>query len=217
MLQEWSRIIKTHRQSGVTGKLQAVLNDVSTNTLSFLDSFRAAWMTRMSTIFKICYVATLLVSLCTVIAQGAVTLLTLPVQTNEELTIPLLERSTPIPVPWSADATLAPLNTGIIELGQLGTSWTYLEQIVGASVADTMPPGYLVPLLTQTNNTFGSQYPTDVVHIQCKCTWVAPTLPAATANVSYIPVSLEKFGIAAVQTVPHGAACKFFAWTTSTL
>jgi hypothetical protein len=144
-----------------------------------------------------------------VVAQGAVTLLTLPTLSNDELVIPRLARNRPVDVPWSADATLAPLNIGFVGLGQLGTSWTYLEQIIGASVTDILPPGYLVPLRTQTNNTAGSQYPTDVAHIQCECNWVAPTLPAATANVSYIPVSLDRYGIAAVQTVPHGAACRF--------
>ena len=73
-----------------------------------------------------------------------------------------------------------------------------------------MPPGYLVPIRTRTNNTAGSQYPTDVAHIQCECSWVAPTLPPATANVSHIPVSLDSFGITAIQTVPHGLASKSF-------
>jgi hypothetical protein len=165
-------------------------------------------MNGTSIIFKICFFAALLVSLCAVVAQGAVTLLVLPSLTNQELNVPLITRSTPVEVPWSADENLAPFNAGLIGSAQLGTSWTYLEQVVGASVADTMPPGYLVPLRARTNNTAGSQYPTDVAHVQCECSWVPPTLPPATANVSHIPVSLESFGIAAIQTVPHGLASK---------
>ena len=112
------------------------------NTLSFLDVFRAAWMTKSSIIFKVCYVAALLASLCAVVAQGAVTLLVLPSMTNQELAIPLLARNFQVEVPWSADRNLAPFNAGSIGTAQLGTSWAYLEQIVG----DTMPPGYLIPL-----------------------------------------------------------------------
>ena len=211
VLQEWSRLIETRHQFGISRKLRVILNDVSANNLSFLSSFRAAWMTRTSSTFKVCYIAGLLAPLCAVVAQGALTLLALPVLTDTELDIPLLKRDSPIEVPWSADATLAPSNIGSIGLGQLGTSWTYLEQVIGATISDTMPQGYLVPLRTPTNNTFGSQYPTDVIHIQCECSWVAPTLPVAitNANVSYIPISLESFDITAIQTVPHGAACKF--------
>ena len=163
-------------------------------------------MNRTSLIFKVCYIAALLAPLCAVVAQGAVTLLLLPAHINQELTIPFLTRDTPIDVPWSADETLAPFNAGPIGTGKLGTSWTYLEQIVGASVGDTMPPGYLVPLRTRTNNTAGSQYPTDVAHIHCECSWVAPTLPPATPNVSYIPVVLDVLGIQGIQTIPHGIA-----------
>lgn len=176
--------------------------------LSFLDALRAC-MTETSIIFKICFIAGLLAPLCAVVAQGAVTLLTLPSLINQPLTIPLLARSTPVEVPWSADLNVAPFNADLVEIALVGTSWTYLEQVVGASVGDIMPPGYLVPLRTRTNNTIGYQYPTDVAYVQCECTWVAPTLPPATANVSYIPVSLESFGIDAIQAIPHGIASEF--------
>lgn len=165
-------------------------------------------MTKTSIIFKICFIAGLLAPLCAVVAQGAVTMLSLPSLINEPLTIPILVRSTPVEVPWSADKTLAPSNVGLITNAQLGSSWTYLEQVVGASVGDTIPPGYLVPLTMRTNNTFGRQYPTEVAYVQCECTWVAPTLPPATTN-PYIPVSLGSFGIDAIQTIPHGIASAF--------
>ena len=163
-------------------------------------------MNRTSLIFKVCYIAALLAPLCAVVAQGAVTLLILPAHINQELTIPSTTWDTSIDVPWSADETLAPFNTALIGVGKPGTSRTHPEQTVGASVGDTMPPGYLVPLRTSTNNTAGSQYPTDVAHIHCECSWVAPTLPPATPNVSYIPVVLDVFGIQGIQTIPHGIA-----------
>ena len=166
-------------------------------------------MTKTSIIFKVCFIAGLLAPLCAVVAQGAVTMLTSPSLINQPLAIPLIVRSTPVEEPWSADQTLAPFNAGLIKNAQLGTSWTYLEQVVGASVGYTMPPGYLVPLTMRTNNTVGRQYPTDVAYVQCECTWVAPTLPPATANVSYIPVSLGSFGIDAIQAIPHGIASAF--------
>jgi hypothetical protein len=121
-----------------------------------------------------------------------------------------LQLTPPIEVPWSANETLAPYNGVDIAIGQLGTSWVYLEQTVGSSVGDTMPPGYLIPFRTHTNNTAGSQYPTDAAHIQCKCNWVALQLPPPIANVSYIPVSLDSLGIKAIQTVPHGISSEFF-------
>lgn len=146
--------------------------------------------------------------LCAVVAQSAVTLLVLPSLTNQELTIPLIQRHIPIQVPWSADEDLAPLNAGIIELAKLGTSWTFLEQVAGVIVGDTIPPGYLIPSIAHTNNTVGSQYPTDIAHIQCECHWVAPTLPSppTTTNVSHIQVSLDSFGIKAMQAGPQGMA-----------
>jgi hypothetical protein len=162
-------------------------------------------MTPTSIFFKVSFFAGLLASLCAVVAQGAVTLLVLPSSTNQVLTIPQVSVNFSIGVPWSADQTLAPSNDGMIVLGQLGTRWTYLEQIVGSSVADVLPQGYLVPLITRTNNTAGNQYPTDVVHIQCECSWVAPTLPSAT-NQTIIPVSLDSFGITAIQYGPTGIA-----------
>jgi hypothetical protein len=42
---------------------------------------------------------------------------------------------------------------------------------------------------------------------------VAPTLPPATANISYIPVSLGSFGIDAIQAIPHGIASAFSCGT----
>lgn len=171
-------------------------------------------MTKTSTVFKVCYIAGLFTSLCAVMAQGAVTLLVLPSLNSQELTISFLKREDPIEVPWSADETLAPLNSGIIELGRLGASWAYLEQIVGASVADTMPQEYLVPLRLRTNSTTGSQYPTDVAHIQCECSWVAPTLPPAT-NTTFIQASLESFSIEGIQTLPRGIASWSFAYFSS--
>jgi hypothetical protein len=110
-----------------------------------------------------------------------------------------------IEVPWSADKKLVPLNAGTITTGRLATTWVYLEQVVGATVSDTLPPGYLIPTRGASNNTYGMKYPTDVAQIQCNCTWVAPTLPAAT-NVSYMNVSLEEFDISALQTAPTGVA-----------
>jgi hypothetical protein len=160
-------------------------------------------MAKTSIFFKICYVAAMLASLCAVIAHGAVTLLVLPVSVDKQLAISPI--SIPVEVPWSADQELAPLNVGKIETGKLATSWVYLEQVVGATVSDTLPPGYLVPTRNASNNTDGIGYPTDIAHIQCNCTWVAPTLPAA-ANVSYIDVSLKEFDISAIQTVPNGIA-----------
>src|ERR1700691_4038199 len=154
------RLLKQHKQRGLDRKLRGVFNTISTNTLSFLDAFHAC-MTKTSIIFKVCFIAGLLAPLCAVVAQGAVTMLTLPSLINKPLTIPLIVRSTPVEEPWSADQTLAPFNAGLIKNAQLGTSWTYLEQVVGTSVGDTMPPGYLVPLTMRTNNTVGRQYPTD--------------------------------------------------------
>jgi len=167
-------------------------------------------MTSTSVVFKVSFVAGLLVSLCAVVAQGAVTLLVLPSFTNRALTIPRITRDLPIDLPWSATQALAPLNAGIIQLGRLGTSWTYLEQMVGANVADIMPEGYLVPIGTSmTNNTFGSQYPTDVARIQCECSWVAPTLPPATNN-TFIMMSLDSLGITALQNGPRGVVGRYF-------
>ena len=138
-------------------------------------------------------------------------LLVAPSLTNEELTIPRLAWNIPIQVPWSADEDLAPYNAAQIEGVKLGATMTYLEQIVGSTAGDTMPPGYLVPLITPTNNTVGHQYPTDVAHIQCECSWLAPNIPPATANVSYISVSLDNIGINAIQTVPRGIASRLSA------
>jgi hypothetical protein len=182
---------------------------ISTNTLSFADAFRAACMTRTSIFFKVCYSATLLAPLCAILAQGAVTLLVLPSLTNQNLTIAVLAIDPPIEVPWSADGILAPYNGPDIAIAQLGASWVYLEQIVKSSVGDTIPSGYLIPLRTHTNETAGSQYPTDVAHIQCECNWVALQLPPPVANVSYIPVSLDNLSIKAIQTVPHGFSSEF--------
>ena len=187
-------------------RLRGLFNEISTNTTSLIDSLRAACLTRTSIIFKVCCFAAILASLCAVVAHGTVTLLVLPSLTQQNLTIPLVV-SHAIDVPWSADQNLAPLNVGLIGAAQLGASWTYLERVVGASVGDSVPQGYLVPLRTSSNNTVGSQYPTDVAHVQCECSWEAPTLPPAT-NESYIQVSLERLGITGIQTGPHGMACK---------
>ena len=189
-------------------RLRGLFNEISTNTTSLIDSLRAACFTRTSIIFKVCCFAAILASLCAVVAHGTVTLLVLPSLTQQNLTIPLVV-SHAIDVPWSADQNLAPLNVGLIGAAQLGASWTYLERVVGASVGDSVPQGYLVPLRTSSNNTVGSQYPTDVAHVQCECSWEAPTLPPAT-NESYIQVSLERLGITGIQTAPHGMACKCF-------
>jgi hypothetical protein len=188
-------------------RLRLALNEISTNKLSALDAFCAAWMAKTSIFFKVSYIAALLASLCAVIAQGAVTLLTLPASIDNQLAVPILAHGVPIPVPWSGDETLAPENAGIIESAKLATSFVYLEQVIGATLLDALPLGYIVPSLgASSNNTGGSRYPTDVAHVQCNCTWVAPILPIATANVSYIPISLEEFGISALQTVPSGVA-----------
>jgi hypothetical protein len=79
-------------------------------------------MVNTSIVFKICYIAGLLASLCAVVAQGTITLLVLPSLTNQEITIPFLKRYNPIEVPWSAEETLAPLNSGLIKIRQVGTS-----------------------------------------------------------------------------------------------
>jgi len=185
--------------------LRATLNEISTNKLSALDAFRAAWVARTSIFFKICYIAALLASLCAVVAQGAVTLLILPASVDKQLDIPLITIPIPAEVPWSADQVLAPYNAAKIATGILATNWVYLEQVVGATVSDGQPSGYLIPTWGGSNNTDGRRYPTDVAHVQCNCTWVAPILPAA-ANVSYIDVSLKEFDISAIQTVPLGIA-----------
>jgi hypothetical protein len=150
-------------------------------------------------VFKVSFVAVLLASLCAVVGQGAITLLILPSFTNQMLTIPCIIRDLPIHQLWSATQDLAPLNGGMITVGKLGASWTYLEQIVGANVADIIPEGYLVPIKTLiTNRTIGCQYPTDVARIQCECSWVAPTLPPATNN-TYIVTSLDNLSITGFQ------------------
>ena len=162
-------------------------------------------MARTSTSFKICYVAALLAPLCAVVAQGAVTLLTLPASVDQQLAIPYNIFTPPVDVPWSADQVLAPLNAGKIATAKLSTNWVYLEHVVGTTVSDLLPSGYIVPLRGASNDTYGMRYPTDVAQIQCNCTWVAPTLPAAM-NVSYMNVSLEEFDISALQTTPNGVA-----------
>jgi hypothetical protein len=134
-----------------------------------------------------------------------VTLLTLPASVDQQLAIPYNIFTTPVEVPWSADQVLAPLNAGKIADAKLATNWVYLEQVVGATVSDTLPSGYLIPTRGASNSTYGMRYPTDVAQIQCNCTWVAPTLPAAT-NMSYMNVSLEEFDISALQTAPTGVA-----------
>jgi hypothetical protein len=176
-----------------------MFDKISTTSLSFSDAFRAACMTRTSIFFKVCYMATLLAPLCAVLAQGAVTLLVLPYPISQEIDIPSIVMARPIEVPWSTDQTLAPYNAAEISFGQLGTSWTYLEQITGSIVGDIIPPGYLVPLRTSTNNTAGSQYPTDVAKIRCKCSWLAPRLPPAS----------DTLGVNAIQTAPNGIASEF--------
>jgi hypothetical protein len=184
-----------------------MFNEISTNTLSFLDAFRAACMDMTSMTFKVCYVAGLLASLCAVVAQSAITLLLLPSATNQELSIPFLTNpwGAPVGVPWSADPNLAPWNGAIIQPGQLGTSYAYLEEVAGVRVWDALPSGYLVPLITRTNDTTGYHYPSDVAHVQCECSWVAPTLPPAT-NASYILVALENVSISGLQKGPLGLA-----------
>jgi hypothetical protein len=204
-VQEWTRLLKRHEQHGLTHRLRAIFNGISTNTLSLLDGFRAACISSTSVIFKVCYVSALLIPLCSSVAHSAITLVSLPAFTNQELKIPHISSDSPIDVPWSADMTFGPDNAALIEIGSLGASWTYLEQVAQSSVADTMPQGYLVPLLTWTDSTSGNQYPTDVVHIQCECSWVAPTLPPATST-SSISVSLESFDIIGIQSIPMGQA-----------
>jgi len=137
-------------------KLHLALNEISTNKLSALDAFRAAWIAKTSFFFKVSYIAALLASLCAVIAQGTVTLLTLPASINNQLAIPILALGAPIPVPWSGDETLAPENAGMIDSGKLATSFVYLEQVIGTTLLDTLPPGYIVPSLGASNNTDGS-------------------------------------------------------------
>jgi hypothetical protein len=209
-LQEWSRLLERHQQSGLSPQLRGLLNEISTNTLSLLDSFRAASMSGTSVVFKASFVAVLLASLCAVVGQGAVTLLILPSFTNQMLTIPRIIRDLPIQQPWSATQNLAPLNGGMITVGKQGAHWTYLEQIVGANVADIVPEGYLVPIEASiTNRTIGRQYPTDVARIQCECSWVAPTLPPAT-NDTYIVTSLDDLGITGFQRGPNGVVGTYF-------
>lgn len=208
-IQEWSRVVRHHEKSGLDPNLRQALNEVSTNNLSFGQAFRATFLTRTSTFYKVCYIATLLASFCAIVAQGVVTLRTLPYYTDDIIPIPIEIFIPPPDVPWSADINLAPYEAGKIGVGMLATNWVYLEHVVGATLSDALPTGYQIPMRGSTNNTYGSQYPTDVVRVQCDCQWVAPTLPAATANASYIPVALESLGILAIQTVPKGIASEY--------
>lgn len=203
---EWSRLLNK-RSTGLSKNLRSRINKLSSNSLSIVDAFLAAWMTRTSIIFKICYMAALLASLCAVVAQAMVSLVPLPAFTEDRLDISLLEASYQLGLPWSADATLAPGVYYFSQIGKFGTSLSYLEQVAGIKVSDTVPPGYIVPRLNNTNlaGSPGFQYPTDAIRIQCNCSWVAPILPNAT-NASYISVGLESFDIIGVQTVPHGIA-----------
>lgn len=156
--------------------------------------------------YKACYLGAIVASLCAVVSQGAVTLLTLPALTTEILPIPVIASLTPVDVPWSANSALGPLNANRIATGLLGTNWVYLEQVVGAVVLEALPSGFIVPIRGVSFSTNGSQYPTDVAQIQCNCSWVAPVLPTAIANASYISVVLDEFDIEGLQTVPNGVA-----------
>ncbi|KAF7973884.1 hypothetical protein HWV62_14012 [Athelia sp. TMB] len=212
---EWSRYLRRHQGLDISRRRLALLNTMSTNRSSLLETFRSTWLARTSTAYKICYITALVVSLCAVVSQGAVTLLTLPALTTESLPIPIVRFANPVEIPWSADTVIGPFNDGLIETADLGMSYVYLEQVVGAVVLEGMPKGFIIPVRGMTNATYGSQYPTDVAHIECNCSWVPPALPQATANVSYIPVVLDEMDIQGIQTVPNGIAITtgLFAWT----
>lgn len=213
--QEWSRLLKRYDRNTMNSKLRGLLNEISTNTLSFLDGFRAALLTKTTMVFKVCYVSALITSLCAVVAQGAVTLLVLPSMNNQVLNIPNASITNPINVPWTAAGTTQdPANFYLIGSALAGTSWTHLEHVAGTTIGDSSQPGYVIPRISSTNNSFGIQYATDVAHIQCECNWVAPTFPPpptlsnGSIDMSTM-VSLESFGIEAVQYVPVGVSSKF--------
>ena len=171
-----------------------------------IHTFKAAIHSRTSIFYRASYIAALLAAGCAVIAQGAVALLAQPVYTDARLMIPYINYQSGIDTPWSADMTLAPYNAGRIQSGILGANWAFLERIIGATLGDSQPVGYLVPMHANSNNSDGTQYPTDVVRVQCACQWVAPTLPDPVSNVSYIPVTLDVLGIEGIQSVPYGVA-----------
>jgi hypothetical protein len=81
-----------------------------------------------------------------VVAQGAITLLTIPAFIDEQIAIPPLGFDVPLFVPWSADETLAPFNAGKFGNGKLATNFVYVEQILGFTLSDTLPPGYIIPM-----------------------------------------------------------------------
>ena len=205
-MQEWSRLL-SKRGAHLSAGVRRRVNTLSSNSLSLADAFLAAWLTRTSIVFKVCYLAALLASLCAVVAQAMVALVPLPAYTATQLDIPLTRAAYAIDQPWSADVALAPGNYYFTQIGKLGTYLAYLEQVAGIRVSDAMPPGYIVPRLNNTNiaGSPGFQYATDAMRVHCNCTWVAPLLPNAT-NASYIPIGLESFGIIGVQTGPHGIA-----------
>jgi hypothetical protein len=135
-----------------------------------------------------------------------VTLLILPSMTNHVLSIPNVSMPEQIDVPWS---DLNDSNVDLIGIAMSGTAWAHLENVGGASIGDVSQPGYVIPRVVSTNNSFGMQYPTDVAHIQCECSWVAPTFPPPPtiqddSIVMYTSVSLESFGIEGIQSIPGG-------------
>lgn len=195
--------------SGLPTKLRQIMNEVSTNRLSMWQSFKMAILSDTSTFYKACYIAALLAALCAVVAQGSIVLISQPVYADQHLTIPYVGYDTTVDTPWSANNILGPYNAGKVAEGVLGTSWVYLEHVIGATLEDSLPAGYLVPVRGSSNNSYGSQYPTDVIHVQCDCQWVAPTLPEAVSNASYISVALGSLDMMGIQGVPYGIASKY--------
>jgi hypothetical protein len=181
-LQEWSRLLERYEQQGWIPKLRKIYNEISTNTLSLIDSFRAACMKMTSIIFKVSFVSELLALLCSIVAQGPSRCLFSRLSPRT-----FLARNIPIEVPWSADKSLVPSNGGLIRIGKLGTSWTYLEQVVGVSVADTSH-------LSEQKQITPLGASISMMLRMLRVNVAAPTLPPAT-NQSYILVSLDSFGI----------------------
>jgi len=192
---EWSHLLERYEQQGWKPKLRTIYNEISTNTLSLMDLFRAACMKMTSIIFKVSFVSELLASLCSIVAKGRSRCLfcclsptkNLPCEKHSDRST-AVRRQEPGALQWRSD--------------QDWETWDKLD--ISGTSCWCQRRRYFVPLRTKTNNTSGSQYPTDVAHVECECS--CPHLASSNQSVVYNGVFRQLRYITAIQTLPHGIA-----------
>ncbi|KAH8923468.1 hypothetical protein BT69DRAFT_1281426 [Atractiella rhizophila] len=231
--EEWTRLSDRARNRGLMEqeKVKGVLEDVSTNMTSVIDSTRHSILFKprslISGYYRLAFVAFFIMSACSIISQGAIQLQLRPVPLESDKQHNVNSYSADVPTvytalrgkPWANEQAV--LSRDVIQISieglqtssNIGSGYALLEKELGATIGLKMPAGdgegYF---LMQPQETFFEQnaslrFYTDLGTWKINCDWTVPMLqtwtPAVNAT-SFFSIELPDKNVKGIQSPPWG-------------